>query len=261
MCLPSGEYAGDWSHTHCGNADDRTVSQIDPKTRKVVDTIGIGSDVHDLAVGFGSVWVAGGIDGTVTRIDVMTGKTTTLRVGAQPVFWVAAGAGGVWATGGQLIVCIDPTTGKVVSKFPIFTEPTGLAVGDRAVCFTTQDDYLWRMSLGGELKFSRNVFPGRALAPVVGAGSVWVIVYLGHGLIQPVDPVPLTWGPGTDTTAFPLDVTVGRRSVWAVDIHGMVLRIDPATTDVAAKIPTAPTARSAIAVGDGAVWVAIQDPA
>ena len=61
--------------------------------------------------------------------------------------------------------------------------------------------------------------------------------------------------------AFPLDVTVGHHAVWAVDARGTVLRINPGTAQVVARIPTAPTARSAIAVGAGAVWVAIQEPA
>jgi YVTN family beta-propeller protein len=242
------------------NQDDRTISQIDPKTRKVVDTIGVGSDVHEIASGFGSVWVAGGTDGTVTRIDPRTGKTTTFGLGPQPVFWVATGAGGVWATSGEELVRIDPTSDRIAVKYPISGEPTGLTAGRRAVWLTTDNDNLLAVSPRGEIRQTSGSFQGGALAPAVGAGSVWVIVYLGHGVIQPVDPGSLALGPGTDTVPFPLDVTVGRHSVWAVDVHGTVVRINPTTAAVVATIPTAPTARSAIAVGAGEVWVAIQDP-
>jgi hypothetical protein len=55
-------------------------------------------------------------------------------------------------------------------------------------------------------------------------------------------------------------VTVGLSSVWAVDVRGTILRINPATAGIVARIETAPTARSAIGAGDGAVWVAIQQP-
>jgi YVTN family beta-propeller protein len=242
------------------NQDDRTISQIDPKTRKVVDTIGVGSDVHEIASGFGSVWVAGGTDGTVTRIDPRTGKTTTFGLGPQPVFWVATGAGGVWATSGEELVRIDPTSDRIAVKYPISGEPTGLTAGRRAVWLTTENDNLLAVSPRGEIRQTSGSFQGGALAPAVGAGSVWVIVYLGHGVIQPVDPGSLALGPGTDTVPFPLDVTVGRHSVWAVNVHGTVVRINPTTAAVVATIPTAPTARSAIAVGAGEVWVAIQDP-
>ena len=243
------------------NADDGTVSRLDPKTRKVVDTVGVGSDVHDLAAGFGSVWVAGGTDGSVTRIDATTGTTETIFRGAQPVFWIATGAGGVWATSGKTLVRIDPTTGRLTAKMILPAEPTGLTTGFGDAWITTEHDNLLAVSPQGKIRRTPLTFPGGTLAPAFGAGSVWVIVYLGHGTIQPVDPASLGWSPGTKTTAFPLDVTVGRHSVWVVDARGAVLRIDPGTAQVIARIPTAPTARSAIAVGAGAVWVAIQQPA
>jgi DNA-binding SARP family transcriptional activator len=243
------------------NADNRTVSRIDPKTRKVVDIIGIGSDVDDVAVGVGSVWVAGGTDGTVSRIDPKVDKVVaSVRVGLGPVFWIASGAGGVWAISGQSLVRINPETGRVAATFPLFTQPTGLTAGLGAVWVTTQDGSLLAISRRGDIKPMPRPFSASVLAPAVGAGAIWVIVYLGRSVIQPVDPVSLELSPGTETSAFPLDVTVGRTSVWAVDVHGTVLRIDPTTADVVARIATAPTARSAIAVGAGAVWVAIQQP-
>ena len=39
-------------------------SRIDPDSHEVVKTIGLGADVNSVAVGFGSVWVAGGNDET-----------------------------------------------------------------------------------------------------------------------------------------------------------------------------------------------------
>src|SRR5439155_610693 len=90
------------------NADDQTVLRINPRTFKVVKTIGgLGSEVTDIAVGFGSVWVAGGNDGTLTRIDPRLNAPERVihlakaaAVVPQPIFLVAAGAGSVWATGG-----------------------------------------------------------------------------------------------------------------------------------------------------------------
>ncbi len=246
------------------SAGDRTVSRIDPTTRKVVDTIGVGTDVHDLAVGFGSVWVADGADGTVTRIDPRTRTTETVPVGGpdngspQPVFWVATGTGGVWATSGDRVVRIDPTTRKVVTETAIPT-PAGLAAGLGAVWVVTQDEQLIELSPRGDQE-QRLQLNGDALAPAVGANSIWLVVYLGRGVIQQVDAATVSLAPGAATAAYPLDIAVGARAVWAVDIHGTVLRIDPTTTDVVARIATAPTARSAIAYGAGAIWVAVQDP-
>src|SRR5262245_49138027 len=50
--------------------DGGTVARIDPASRKVVGRpIDVGTDCNDVAVGFGSVWVAGGDDDRVVRID------------------------------------------------------------------------------------------------------------------------------------------------------------------------------------------------
>ena len=51
------------------NAKDNTVSQIDPKTNRVVGrAIPVGDDPIGIAFGNGAVWTANHQDGTVTRI-------------------------------------------------------------------------------------------------------------------------------------------------------------------------------------------------
>jgi streptogramin lyase len=53
-------------------------------------------------------------------------------------------------------------------------------------------------------------------------------------------------------------VTVGDHAAWTIDTQGIVMRIDPASNKPVARIPTAPTIRSALATADGLLWVAIQ---
>jgi YVTN family beta-propeller protein len=53
------------------NANDGTVSRIDPVTRSVRQTIGVGSTPSGIAVGAGAVWVANHFDGT-TRGSIRT---------------------------------------------------------------------------------------------------------------------------------------------------------------------------------------------
>ena len=51
------------------NAKDNSVSQIDPKTGRVVGrAIPVGDDPIGIAFGNGAVWTANHQDGTVTRI-------------------------------------------------------------------------------------------------------------------------------------------------------------------------------------------------
>ena len=100
-----------------------------------------------------------------------------------------------------------------------------------------------------------------ALAPTVGAGSVWLIVYTGTGEIWRVDPRSSVVQVIQRTGRYPLDLAVadGSEYVWAVDLTGAVIRINPNIELAVASIRTAPTIRSAVAVGAGAVWVGVQD--
>src|SRR5205823_1514296 len=62
----------------------QTVLRIDPRTRRIAQTIGLGTDVRTLAVGFSSIWVAGGDSAAVTRIDPSTNRVAaTIPIGSS----------------------------------------------------------------------------------------------------------------------------------------------------------------------------------
>ena len=55
-----------------------SLQRIDPKTNKLVATIGgVGSNPSAIAVGAGSVWVGSQDDGTVSRVDPKTNAVRT----------------------------------------------------------------------------------------------------------------------------------------------------------------------------------------
>ena len=253
------------------NAGDGTIDRIDPKTRKVVSQIGIGTDVSDVAVGYGSVWVGNGNNGTLTRIDPnVNGIEDTLRLGGggnalspRPVFSIATGAGGVWVIKGSQLLRVDPKTDRVAARISI-PAPTGLAVGAGAVWVVTVDEHLLRIS--PDPKHTTVVLPlsGTAAAPTVGSGSVWLIVYHVHSEIWRVDPGSVTesatLGRGAySANLYPTDLAVGDGGVWAVDNRGMILRLDPVSAHFT-EIPTGQPGRPVIAIGEGAVWVAVAAP-
>jgi virginiamycin B lyase len=237
-----------------------------------VGEIGIGTDVHDVATGFGAVWVADGTDGTVTRIDPKLNTVEkTIRLEPEnetpePVFWIATGAGAVWATHGNTVVQIDPATNLVRSRVDI-PAPTGLTAGLGAAWVVTQNQRLVEIRPGSNRVRTRAIgrrfhFEADALAPIVGAGSLWLIVYRGTGEIWRIDPrSDAVSRITTSTSRYPLDIAVpdSGDAVWAVDVTGAVIRLNPEVGLVTAKIATAPTIRSALAVGHGATWVAVQD--
>jgi DNA-binding SARP family transcriptional activator/streptogramin lyase len=247
------------------------VSRIDPKTRNA-DTIRVGKDIRDVATGFGSVWLAGGGDGRVIRVDPGLKKPETLHfveareMGSAPVRWIAAGAGAVWATRGTTLLEIDPATNELVTKTTIPT-PTGLAAGFGAAWVTTDDRRLLRIAPGTAVspKVSEEVdFEADALSPIVGAGSIWVIVHEETGEIWRIDPATNLTNITRRAGRFPFDLALSERgdTFWAVDLTGAAIHVNPSIDLTVARVairtePTIP-GRSALAVGGGRVWVAVQ---
>jgi hypothetical protein len=239
------------------------VWRIDPVKRRVVGRIGVSGDIHDLALGFGSVWLADGTDGTVTRIDDRLSGSHTIPLGPPsgdaPAFWITASGGAVWATHGDFVAKIDPATNRVVKTIPI-PSPTGLASGLRAVWVATGQG-LDRVTPAVTNKYS---LPGPVEAPAVGRGHVWSIVYHGDGEVWEFGRRLTATGPAGivrgSVGRYPLDLAVSDDAVWTVDTQGLVSRIDPTALRVVRTIPTAPTIRSSLAVADGDLWVAVQQP-
>ena len=252
------------------NGDDGTVSRIDPASRKVVTEIRVGADVRDLATGFGAVWVAGGNTGTLTRIDPYSNQVAeSLRLnvpgedGAGPISWVAAGAGAVWATRGEdTLIRIDPITNQVVSKLPI-PAPNGLAAGLGAAWLVTKNGHLLKVvphEFESSITMTIPLYYD-ALAPTIGAGSAWVIVQRGTGEIWRVDPGTGSVNRTPVDARYPLDLAVAqqREEAWFVDSTGALVRVNPDIDLAVARIRTASTIHSALAVGGGSIWVAVQD--
>jgi DNA-binding SARP family transcriptional activator len=247
------------------NADDRTVSRIDPATRREVRVMRVGTDLRDITTGFGFVWTADGGDGTVTRIDPKGGNLTTVRLPARepgwPVTFIAAGAGSIWATRANTLVEIDPSKGDVVATMPI-PAPTGLAAGLGAAWVVTENQRLLQVVPGGKRKPIVKVEIGyEAHSPTVGAGSVWLIAYHGTGEIWRIDPRSGLVSPTPRVGRYPLDLAVPSRTddVWAVDITGAALRVNPNIGLTIRKIRAAPTIKAKLVYGDNAVWIAVPD--
>jgi DNA-binding beta-propeller fold protein YncE len=156
------------------------VSRIAPKSRSVVETIGIGAPVIDVAAGDGAVWTANGSDGTVTEIDPRTNavvQTIDLRgpdqLAPDETHAVAIGAGAVWvAKGSREIVRIDPGTG-LVTAIDVRAQPADVAVFGDSVWTATSAERVLRI----EPRTNRVVaeaavgYPGSLAA---GPGAVWV---------------------------------------------------------------------------------------
>jgi branched-chain amino acid transport system substrate-binding protein len=264
------------------NADDRTISKIDPETKEV-ETIGTGGVTTDLAVGEGAVWVGNGAQGeiasttSVSRLDpdttsvsqtqLLPSARTTLDVRPAGEFrtlgvsQLAVGAGAVWAINPDLSVSqIDPDTGKRVAIIPV--EAGGaIAAGKEGV---------WAIAAGideaphvlgidprtNEVSQDIELATSGLTGLAVGGGSVWA-TDSEEGVLWRIEPGPdpttRTIEVGVGATA----VTYGDGAVWVTNIvQDEIARVDARTNEVTDRIRLAGTP-PAVATGAGTAWVSI----
>jgi streptogramin lyase len=113
------------------NVNSHTVSRIDPRARRVTDTIPIPlqGNLTDISVGEGAVWVVG-THGLI-RIDPDSNQIRGTLELPQSVRWVAAGGGWVWVSSysqGSLIK-VDPASLEIAQTLALGGNPGPMALG------------------------------------------------------------------------------------------------------------------------------------
>jgi YVTN family beta-propeller protein len=207
-----------------------SIAVVDPKTNRLVASIGVGDGPTSIAVDAGKVWVLNRDAQTISLVD---GKTRalvkTFGVGATPTD-LAVSPGRVWVGDSvtSSVLELDPETGTVVRRIaaPPLTPP-----------------------------------PRRPSEPVggavaVGFGAVWFAS--GHSTLTRIDPgtgsvVARIRHPGIAARDRPY-LSVGERAVWVSTCCEVVVRVDPRGNSVAEAVPGA--FRGPIAAGLGGVWLA-----
>jgi DNA-binding beta-propeller fold protein YncE len=245
------------------NADDGTVSRIDPDRREVIRTIGVGAPAVDLAIGQGAVWVANGSDGTVSRIDPNVDAvvaTIDLRGSSElvwnPAYAVDAGGDSIWvAVGPRHVVRLDPATNEVMATIDVHSVPVSVAFGEEALWVVTLAARALRIEPGMNAA-TIDVAIGYPLAMTAGRDAIWISD--ARGQIWRVDP---------GTAAVSQTIPVGKgivglcadaRAVWAANnAEGWVGRIDARHGQVVGHV-TVGHAPTDVALEDGIVWVSIQ---
>jgi DNA-binding SARP family transcriptional activator len=245
-----------------GSGDDRTVSQIELATNRVVHTNGLASSPTTLVAADGSVWIGNGFSGTLSRIltayDQLSAPFFPDKVVAGLVA-VAAAHGDLWVgLGDQSLLRMDASSLHVQLTVPM---------SDRVQGITTSDGAAWTIQFRDHLvhridRASGAVSPGLSLdgdslAIAFGHGSVWVATGSPDRVWQ-IDPIRDVVAASYPLPFTPCALVVDSDAVWAVDgVHGVLERLDPAGRALPTSVTVGrPVAGAALA--DGRLWLTIR---
>lgn len=168
---------GDGAAVWVSGFGSNTLYRIDPATRKVTDTVPVGTAPCGLAFGAGSIWTSDYAGNTVTRVSVSTRRiVATVKVGKSP-FDAAFGAGSAWVTNGTdgTVSRISPATNAVVATIRVGPNPAGVAVVGDSAWVPVGSGEVVRISTASN-KVTQRVRVGSAMATWLshGAGALWV---------------------------------------------------------------------------------------
>jgi DNA-binding SARP family transcriptional activator/ABC-type branched-subunit amino acid transport system substrate-binding protein/DNA-binding beta-propeller fold protein YncE len=266
------------------DADDKTISVIDPETRSLESVFSTSSTPTDLAAGAGALWIgnafrelpfsATSYPESVSRVDPETRAVVApIRLprpkvvqynAASPLAWlsehIAVTSDAVWVVGADLgVYRIDPRTNQRVGGRVKGLDAVGIAAGGGGV---------WAIEFGearvAKIDPRTNTITQRIPVPseglssiAVGTRDVWAADPFG-GLVWRIDPVlklprwirldvGVSW------------VAVGAGAVWATnELAGLVYRIDPSTNE--GHVVRLTDGPATVAVGRGAAWVSVAGP-
>jgi YVTN family beta-propeller protein len=227
----------------------------------VVATIPVQGGPSGVAVGKDAVWVAtwGAERSRVVRINPASNRVVASIAVPRGQAALAVGADAVWvaSSSDNSVTRIDPATNKVTATIDVDRQPSGIAVAAGSVWVASAlDDTVSRIDPAGNQVVATIPIPGQgsAFSLAAAGGSVWVSGNHGLRRIDPagnrVTPVDVCCG----------EVAAGAGALWMANgMDRAVLRVDPATGRVLARIPVPPAAAPegpfGIAAAGGAVWV------
>jgi DNA-binding beta-propeller fold protein YncE len=193
-----------------------------------------GDDVlGGIAVGAGSAWVSHprGEAGSIIRIDLATNEVAA-EIPLQGAAWrkrIAATDDVVWVASSGVLERIDPTTNTVVAS---------VELPDRSISAITADDAaVWMVTIGDD-------------------GGI--LVRIDPATNEITAEIPL----GPEVAGYEDEVVLGSGAVWVLGVRWFeeedaeygsdLIRIDPATNTVAARIPVG---AFHMVMGEDDVWV------
>jgi branched-chain amino acid transport system substrate-binding protein len=244
------------------NADDRTLSRVDPKTGEVAPPKAVAGEGTPAAitVGEGSLWVVTAVQGTSSQVRLAVSSAEVLKLDpgtavefprsrvrlSQPTerafsgqsnIRVAAGGGRVWVVNpARTVSVIDPVRNAVIGT-ATDVDATAIALDGHSAWVVDAGPAITRIDRTAAVKQRIDV-PAISLSSLaIADGAAWAVDPYG-GLLYRVEledqnvVTTVRVGSGAETVA------AGPGAIWVANpVTGVLLRIDPRRERVVARIP------------------------
>ena len=216
--------------------------------------VSIGTRVGIVGATPAAVW-APDQSAHVARIDTATGRVTArIPTGLRP-FSILATAGGVWVANlySSTVARIDPKTNRVVARIPVGARPYGLAAGNGAVWVSSSAEGTVSRIDPRTNRVVKTFDAGAEPNGLLHAyGALWVGDYGGGRLLE-LDPAT-----GRVLRRWPIAhadwITASPGALWVSSEPGWIVRINPATGAVKARIKVGVNPLATAWIG-GELWV------
>jgi streptogramin lyase len=194
-----------------------TLTKIDPRSNRVSRRVRLKPGLFSVTTGFGALWVVNYERDSLSRVVPRTSRIRTVRVGAVP-FDVLAAFGRVWVTAWEegTLVELNPRSLRVTRRIRVGPRPTGLRKA---------------------------------------AGAVWVGFGRKATAIARVDPTSGRVERVPVGVRAPSWFMAGTRDLWVQAADNVLVRVDPFSREVRARLSFGRTLAQGSLAGDGTIWV------
>lgn len=211
-----------------------------------------------LAVDVGAeVWVANGASGTLSHFPPDDPSAAEeIEVGGRPS-QVALGGGDVWVAYpvGDAVARVSEETAEVTKDIRVGRTPAAVAADETGAYFTALDDGTIWQVDDDEARELAVLDDGFPSSVAIGFGSLWVTDVVADRVLR-IDPSTGDVLARIDVGTAPTAVAVGQDAVWVANFNdATVTRIDPVTDESSGDAVIVGGKPGALAVGFGYVWV------
>lgn len=260
------------------NLNTQTLSRVDPRTRELLSTQGIGGIPSNMAAAGSDVWILDSCNsntnpalrryehGSPLNIEEIAlppasgAGEVVQKVGCGLAAGPASAWAGLTAPTSVVQVAVDPALDITKSDAPILLrgQPNAIGLGEGAVWVVDYpNNVVYRVGAeNGKVESTIPVGEG-PIAIAIGLGAVWV-ANQNDGSVSRIDPRTSSVVKAISVGRLPNAVTVGTGAVWTANAgDGTISRIDTQTNSVSRTISVGHRPQG-IAFANNLIWVTVR---